>query len=64
MDSALIARLAGRPMALAPRALDGLLALAPEARAPFPAMDEDAGQRRLLGRRRTASPSCRCSGRC
>ncbi len=64
MNSALLARLAGRPMALAPRALDGLLALAPEARAPFPAMDEDAGQRRLSRSRRTASPSCRCSGRC
>jgi capsid assembly protease len=41
MKSALLARLSGRPMALSPRALDGLLALAPEARAPFPVMNGD-----------------------
>ena len=34
MNAALVARLAGRPMALAPRALDALLALSPEAHAP------------------------------
>jgi ClpP class serine protease len=42
MTSALLARLAGRPMALAPRAFDGLLALAPEARGPMLQLrDED-----------------------
>ncbi|MBP7242403.1 S49 family peptidase [Amaricoccus sp.] len=35
MTNALLARLAGRPLALAPFALDGLLALAPEARDPM-----------------------------
>ena len=35
MHAALLARLSGRPMALAPRALDGLLALAPDARGPM-----------------------------
>ena len=35
MTPALLARLAGRPMALASRALEGLLALAPEARGPM-----------------------------
>ena len=34
MTSDLLARLAGRPMALAPRALDGLLALALDTRGP------------------------------
>ena len=42
MIAALLSRLAGRPMALAPRALEGLLALDPQARGPLPAMwDED-----------------------
>jgi capsid assembly protease len=42
MTSALLARLAGRPMALASRALDGLLALVPEARGPMLQLrDED-----------------------
>ena len=41
MNAALLARLAGRPMALVPRALDGLLALAPEARGPFPVMQDE-----------------------
>ena len=41
MYPALLARLSGRPMALAPRALDALLAWAPEARAPVPVMGED-----------------------
>ena len=41
MNSALLARLAGRPMALAPRALDGLLALSPEPRGPFPVMQDE-----------------------
>ena len=37
-----LARLAGRPMALAPCALEGLLALAPEARGPLLQLgDED-----------------------
>jgi len=36
MHSALLARLAGRPLALAPRALDGLLGLAPEALGALP----------------------------
>ncbi|HRO13085.1 MAG TPA: S49 family peptidase [Amaricoccus sp.] len=35
MTSSLLARLAGRPLALAPFALDGLLALTPEARSPL-----------------------------
>ena len=38
MNAALLARLAGRPMALAPRALEGCSRSAPEARGPFPAM--------------------------
>jgi ClpP class serine protease len=42
MNAALLARLSGRPMALAPRALDGLLALAPELRGPMLQLrDED-----------------------
>ena len=42
MNAALLARLSGRPIALGPRALEGLLALDPQARGPFPAMwDED-----------------------
>jgi len=41
MHSALLARLAGRPLALAPRALDGLLALAPEAHGGLPPLRRD-----------------------
>lgn len=42
MNAALLTRLTGRPMALAPRALEGLLALDPQARGPLPATwDED-----------------------
>jgi ClpP class serine protease len=44
MHSPLLARLAGRPLALGARGLDGLLALTPEARLPMPAIGrEDRG---------------------